>query len=61
MYNFQVDVELGNDLKFIVGSPQVVPEVSPRWPKECSFECWTVLHSFHVLTDVASFSVDLLI
>ena len=31
--------ELGSGSKFLLGSPQLVPEVSPRWPQACSFEC----------------------
>ena len=31
--------ELDRGLKFLRGSPQLVPEVSPRWPQACSFEC----------------------
>ena len=45
--DLEVDVldDLGSGLKFLLGSPQLVPEVSPRWPQECSFESvgWTVL------------------
>ena len=31
--------ELGSGLRFLLGSPHLVPEVSPRWPQACSFEC----------------------
>ena len=48
MSDLEADVldELGSSLKFLLnGSPQFVPEVSPRWPQDCSFECvgWAVL------------------
>ena len=43
MSDFEVDVlgELGYSLKFLLalGSPQLVPEVSPRWAHASSFEC----------------------
>ena len=62
MSDLDVDVldEVGSSLKFLLGSPQLVPEVSPRWLQACSFECvdWTVLydvlwvleHQFHMGT-----------
>ena len=47
MSDLEVDVldELGSSSKFLLGSPQLVAEVSPRWPQGCSSECvgWTVL------------------
>ena len=35
MSDMEVDVldELGSSLQFLLGSPQLVPEVSPRWPQ----------------------------
>ena len=35
MSTLEVDVldELGSGLKFLFGSPQLVPEVTPRWPQ----------------------------
>ena len=63
MSDLEVDVldELDSTLKFLLGSPQLVPEVSPRWPQACSFECvgWTLFqdvfwscleHQFHMGT-----------
>ena len=35
--------ELGSGLKFLFGSPQLVLEVSPRWPHVCSFETSTIV------------------
>ena len=47
MSDFEVDVldELGSSSKFLLGYPQLVPEVNPRRPQACSFRCvsWTVL------------------
>ena len=47
MSELEVEVlaELGISLKFLLGSPQLVPEVSPRWPQAYFFECvgWTGL------------------
>ena len=46
MSDLEVDVldELDSSSKFLLGSPQLVPEVSPRGPQACSFECvgWAV-------------------
>ena len=42
MLNLEVDFldEVGSSLrKFLFGSPQLVPEVSPTPPQACSFEC----------------------
>ena len=41
MSNLEVDAldELCSGSKFLLGSPQLVPEASPRWPQACSFEC----------------------
>ena len=40
MSDLEVDVldELGSSLKFLLGSPLLVPEVSPRWPQACFFQ-----------------------
>ena len=41
-------------MKLLLGSPQLVPKVSPRWPPACSFECGLnsfvgcVQHQFHM-------------
>ena len=41
MSNLEVGVldVLDSGLKFLLVSPQLVPEVSPRWPQVYSFEC----------------------
>ena len=56
-WHLEVDAfgELGSGVEFLLGYPQLVPEVSPIWTQACSFGCvgWTdlqnvlrVLHSF---------------
>ena len=56
--DLEVDVldELGSGLAFLLGSPQLVLEVSPGWPQASSFECvgWTALHNVIWVLDANS-------
>ena len=56
--DWKVDVRdaLGSSLKFLLGSPQLVPEVSPRWLQACSFECvgWTFFFRMSWILDTSS-------
>ena len=49
MSDLEVDAleEMGSGLEFLLGSPQLVPEVSPRGPQACSFPGWGLDSSVH--------------